>query len=75
MSQLPEEQRQQLKAFVIETARAALKDRNEIKAKSDTMRAVWQALISQPTWSIVENDRPQDMPSEHWSMVPVVKKQ
>jgi uncharacterized membrane protein len=75
-SQLPEEQRQALKAAVLAAVRDMLKDREELKAQAVTARRVWQALIAQPTWSVVESQKPADAPTvdEVWSMPPTVIK-
>lgn len=73
--QLSEEQRQQLKAIVIAQIREKLSRRDELQEQATVMRELWAALVASPTWSIVQGDKPPDLPSDEiWSMVPTVTK-
>lgn len=74
--QLTDEQRQQLKAAVIATARDMINRREELSDQANTARQIWQALAQAPTWSIVHVEQPEDgpLPDENWSVTPTVIK-
>lgn len=75
-TQLPEEQRQIIRAAVAADVRRMLADREALQEKALTMRRVWAALRDAPQWSIVQNDKPENSQSfdELWSMKPTVTK-
>lgn len=70
--QLSPEQQAKLRAAVTAHARNMLKSRKQLQEQAQVTRQVWQALVSSPTWSIVESDKPAGTFDEMWSMVPTV---
>ena len=75
--QLSDEQRAHVKELAKMAVRDMLRNREELQDKAATMRAVWNALVECPQWSIVQSDKPAGFQSfdELWSMTPTVKKQ
>lgn len=72
--QLTDEQRQQLRALVVQSVRNGINRRDELKHMADTQRAIFKALVEAPNWSIAMLEKPEgEIPDELWSMTPDVK--
>lgn len=73
---LTDEQRQILRAAAVAHTRDLLNRREEMQDKARTMRALWQALLEAPQWSIAHTEKPADAKTfdEVWSMTPIVHK-
>jgi Spy/CpxP family protein refolding chaperone len=72
--QLTDEQRQQLRALVVQSVRNGVKRRDELKHMAETQRAIFKALVEAPNWSIAMLEKPEGgTADELWSMTPNVK--
>ncbi len=75
MSNLSDDElREQLKEIVVKHAHATIGRRDEIQQMGVTARGIWQALLQQPTWTLLESPKPEGFvePNENWSEPPTV---